>query len=319
MYSQGRRSFAARQLRSRTGGRVTRGKYTVTEVEERTGVPASTLRQWERRYGFPKPERSESGYRLYSEQDLVFILAMKEHIAEGIPASRAAQLVRRNAPFTGRRRTPADLRDDLIEAMSRLDGGPSNLVRSEAFRLHSVDLVVVQVLVGAVSRLGEMWERGEVEATVVSAAATYACGKLLALLEGSVTPGKPGGSVAIACAPDERHELGALVFTLLLRRAGFSSYYLSTAASVADLVVLTRRLAPGVLVLCATTTEVLEALLEKRRPLLSLPSALMCAGPAFRRREWAVRELGGEYLGDTIQSGLVTMRDRIGAMANGVR
>ena len=31
-----------------------------------TGVPAETLRTWERRYGFPAPERSEGGHRLYS-------------------------------------------------------------------------------------------------------------------------------------------------------------------------------------------------------------------------------------------------------------
>ena len=33
------------------------GKYTIAEVEERTGVASATLRQWERRYGFPKPQR----------------------------------------------------------------------------------------------------------------------------------------------------------------------------------------------------------------------------------------------------------------------
>ena len=49
------------------------GKYTVKEVEERTGVPASSLRQWERRYGFPQPQRSESGYRYYSEADVAAI------------------------------------------------------------------------------------------------------------------------------------------------------------------------------------------------------------------------------------------------------
>ena len=71
-----------------------RGKFTVNEVEERTKVPAGTLRQWERRYGFPCPERSDSGYRLYSEDDIRSIETMKHHIADGIPASRAAELVK---------------------------------------------------------------------------------------------------------------------------------------------------------------------------------------------------------------------------------
>ena len=30
-----------------------------------TGIPAETLRTWERRYGFPLPDRKPSGHRLY--------------------------------------------------------------------------------------------------------------------------------------------------------------------------------------------------------------------------------------------------------------
>jgi DNA-binding transcriptional MerR regulator len=39
---------------------------SIGEVAAVTGVPAETLRTWERRYGFPAPERSEGGHRLYS-------------------------------------------------------------------------------------------------------------------------------------------------------------------------------------------------------------------------------------------------------------
>ncbi|MEX2501217.1 MAG: MerR family transcriptional regulator, partial [Trueperaceae bacterium] len=73
---------------------MSRGKFTVHEVEERTDVPAATLRQWERRYGCPKPERSTSGYRLYADVDLRVIETMKRYIDDGVPASRAADLVR---------------------------------------------------------------------------------------------------------------------------------------------------------------------------------------------------------------------------------
>ena len=36
----------------------------------RTGIAAATIRMWEQRYGFPEPERTASGYRMYSEQDV---------------------------------------------------------------------------------------------------------------------------------------------------------------------------------------------------------------------------------------------------------
>ncbi|WP_146009535.1 MerR family transcriptional regulator, partial [Deinococcus planocerae] len=70
----------------------TTAMFTASEVEARVGVPAATLRQWERRYGFPSPARSASGYRLYSPHDLALIEVMQSHLRAGVPAGRAAQL-----------------------------------------------------------------------------------------------------------------------------------------------------------------------------------------------------------------------------------
>ena len=43
---------------------------TIREVAARSGVPAGTLRMWEERYGFPKPERLPSGHRRFSEDQV---------------------------------------------------------------------------------------------------------------------------------------------------------------------------------------------------------------------------------------------------------
>ncbi len=42
---------------------------SIGDVVERTGVEAATLRAWERRHGFPAPERGPSGQRCYREDD----------------------------------------------------------------------------------------------------------------------------------------------------------------------------------------------------------------------------------------------------------
>lgn len=43
---------------------------TIGDLAERTGVATATLRMWESRHGFPRPERLESGHRRYSESDV---------------------------------------------------------------------------------------------------------------------------------------------------------------------------------------------------------------------------------------------------------
>lgn len=45
-------------------------RYPIAAVERETGLSKDTLRMWERRYGFPTPERDAKGERSYSDEDL---------------------------------------------------------------------------------------------------------------------------------------------------------------------------------------------------------------------------------------------------------
>src|SRR4051812_35609801 len=76
-------------------------ELTISEVAVRTGIPASTLRMWEARYGFPDPRRPGGTHRRYSDEDcraLVEVkvarargLSMADAVAAGIETVRAAQ------------------------------------------------------------------------------------------------------------------------------------------------------------------------------------------------------------------------------------
>jgi methylmalonyl-CoA mutase cobalamin-binding subunit len=52
-------------------------------VASETGLDASTLRVWERRYGFPKPVRRDSGHRFYSDTDVVLLQRIVRAIHAG--------------------------------------------------------------------------------------------------------------------------------------------------------------------------------------------------------------------------------------------
>ena len=61
----------------------------IKDVAERTGIAAGTIRMWEQRYGFPAPERTSSGYRRYTEDDvdaLRKVLALR-HRGLSVPAA----------------------------------------------------------------------------------------------------------------------------------------------------------------------------------------------------------------------------------------
>src|ERR1700729_850601 len=64
---------------------------SISEVSRRTGIPVAGLRNWEQRYGVPRPQRSPSGQRRYTEADCDLLTEVLRHRAAGLslPAAMA--------------------------------------------------------------------------------------------------------------------------------------------------------------------------------------------------------------------------------------
>jgi hypothetical protein len=80
---------------------------TLKTVSERTGVPAATLRTWERRYRVLRPRRSANGYRLYEEDDITRILEVINLLRRGVQVSDAMAAVAEPASNPSEARLPS--------------------------------------------------------------------------------------------------------------------------------------------------------------------------------------------------------------------
>ena len=98
---------------------------TMREVCARTGVEAPTLRMWEQRHGFPKPDRLPSGHRRYSERDVELISQVVRDREAGLELKAAierAKLAEEAEPaggaddsiFAGLRRRHPELQPYLL-------------------------------------------------------------------------------------------------------------------------------------------------------------------------------------------------------------
>lgn len=275
---------------------MSRERYTVNEVEARTKVPASTLRQWERRYGFPKPERSASGYRLYRDADISNIERMKRHIAAGLSASRAAELV--CPPLsaeTGVSGSLEGLHRELLGALLEFDEARADRVFSQAHSFHSVEDVLSVLAERTMREVGTMWHEGRIPVTTEHFASAYVQGRLRGLM-GAVPNAAEGAVVIVACAPLETHELGALTLAVLMRRAGFHVVYLGADTPVKDLRDLALTLRPAGVMISASVMPPVEALLEGRAHLVGIAPVLAFGGAAFNGRPELAETLHGTFL-----------------------
>jgi DICT domain-containing protein len=107
-----------------------RNGLAIGELARRTDVPAATLRSWEWRYGFPRPQRLAGGHRRYDVSDIDLIQDVLRMRASGMSLQAAIEhAVSRSAEadpsvFAGLRRrhpelVPQVLRKSTLLALSR--------------------------------------------------------------------------------------------------------------------------------------------------------------------------------------------------------
>ncbi|RAU32516.1 MerR family transcriptional regulator [Enterobacter sp. ECC-175] len=72
--------------------------YSIGEFARLSGITATTLRAWQRRYGLLKPQRTDGGHRLYSENDVQQALKILDWVKKGVPIGQVKSLLERPEP-----------------------------------------------------------------------------------------------------------------------------------------------------------------------------------------------------------------------------
>src|SRR6202012_4046254 len=62
---------------------------SISEVSRRTAIPVAGLRNWEQRYGLPRPQRTPSGQRRYTEADCDLLTEVLRRRESGLSLSAA--------------------------------------------------------------------------------------------------------------------------------------------------------------------------------------------------------------------------------------
>lgn len=139
-------------------------RYRITTVAEMTGIPAPTLRAWERRYGVPAPERTSSSYRLYSEADLRQVRRLRQLVDSGLAPSEAARLLAEPEPEPERpapREPYAEALQRILDALDAFDPSGARREIARASYLGSASAVFDHVLSPAMRSIGQRWRAGD--------------------------------------------------------------------------------------------------------------------------------------------------------------
>jgi len=301
-------------------------KYTIKVVSERTGVRPVTLRAWERRYALLDPNRLNNNYRLYSERDIQIIRWITHRLDDGFSISNA---VREYQALRGERIWPEALPSVLPPERSQLPGHPPDyyarklyeaLIRhdeAEARRLLETvqsmfDLKVIffEIFSPCLYEIGEAWYRGEIRIATEHFASAQIRGILMQLLQAFPVYSQ-APKLLVGCGPEEFHEIASLMLAVLLRREGYQVEYLGADLPVEDLIFYAEDVQPEMIILSVSSELSARPLAKMQSRLDRLPSKprLGFGGRYFNQNPAAVKQIGGIFLGNSVDDAIQNVHD----------
>jgi methanogenic corrinoid protein MtbC1 len=269
----------------------------IGELSRRVGVPVESLRGWERRYGLLSPSRTPGGFRLYGEDDVARVLAMRANLERGLFAAEAARLALAEdvaEPFP----SPVPVADasELAAALDHFDETGAQQALDRLLSTLTLDVVLRDVLLPYLHEVGDRWESGEVTVAQEHFASNVLRGRLAALARG--WDRGVGPRAVLACVEGERHDLPLVAFGLALRGHGWRIGYLGADTPVASLVDAARELSPDAVVVSGTIGGVFDPVATQLRE-VALHAPLHLAGTAANARV-ARRAHGALLAGDVV-------------------
>lgn len=190
-------------------------RYSIRIASRLTGVSPATLRMWERRYGFPRPERTTGGSRLYSESEVEALRLLRRALEHGYrpnevvgkssPELRQLVTVASDAPVVLPQGAPT--LESVLAAVRRDDLSGLRSELRQAAVLLGPKRFLVELAHPLSVRVGELWAAGELEVRHEHLL-TQCLSAQLRVLASTFEERAGAPRVLLSALPGERHELG---------------------------------------------------------------------------------------------------------------
>lgn len=244
-------------------------------------VSPNTLRAWERRFGYPKPQRSPGKHRLYTHGE---VAALRDALQEGLSISSAVS--------RAREAVSAD-ENVLVGALASFELDRADAAMEGALALRSVERSVEEVLLPSLDELAERHGPGSAPWAV---AARWAGDWLHRAQRLTPPPTRPvhilvGDATRDELDPDA---LALLAFTLFCTRAGARVLHLPVSG-VAGLAEVLESFGPTAVVVAGAHVgddDVARWAYRVRAAVGPLPMTLFRRGARERVRTTGARTLG---------------------------
>ncbi|HEY0037994.1 MAG TPA: MerR family transcriptional regulator [Longimicrobium sp.] len=278
--------------------------YRIKRVAHLTGINPATLRAWERRYGLVAPDRTGSGYRLYTDEDVAMLSRIKALVDEGLTIGEAITRVRRGSeplPADGAGPSVREARARMLEALLAFDRRGALEAYDSISNLPPVRRVE-EVLLPLVREVGDLWGCAEIGVAEEHFASALIREKLAGIMEDLDTGTARGPEAVCVGLAGERHEFGLMGICINLATRGWRVLYLGADLPMDEVqrVVQTRRPA----LLCTSVvnqmgTAEFRRLVRELRDMAPPETEIVIGGPGLPDST-AVADVAGVHVAEEL-------------------
>jgi len=226
--------------------------FTIKDLENLSGIKAHTIRVWEQRYSFIKPQRTETNIRYYSNDELKTILNIAllnkygykiSHIDKMPPEEIRTKIVSLSNAQAQQER----IVNELIQYMVDLDIEGFESVLDDYILARGIDKAITQVIFPYMERIGILWLTNHINPAQEHLVTNIIRQKLIVGIEGIHNHIRVEQSVLLFLPEGEHHELGLLYMYYLLKNRGITTLYLGANVPVKDIEFVARLKKPDYL------------------------------------------------------------------------
>ncbi|MDH5361300.1 MAG: MerR family transcriptional regulator [Gammaproteobacteria bacterium] len=280
--------------------------FNIAAVERETGIGKDTLRVWERRYGFPTPERNEREDRLYPEAQVDRLRLIKRLLNIGLRPSKVVglELNELNALLSdapgSEEEYPAELQE-FIRLTKAHQAAELRLAFNRAMLKQGLNAFLSKTVSPLNRLVGEAWLRGDIrvfEEHLYSEQLT----NVLRTAMTSIRDAKGSPRVLLTTLPGEEHSLGLLMAEATLSLSGAHCIMLGVQTPINELVMAVKAHQVDVLALSFSSSmpaALVKSGIEQVRNLLPTNVEIWIGGlGAQKQRSIEDSELVMESLAD---------------------
>jgi DNA-binding transcriptional MerR regulator/methylmalonyl-CoA mutase cobalamin-binding subunit len=193
----------------------------IASVERETGLSKDTLRVWERRYGFPTPERDANGERLYAPVQVRRLAQIKRLMDRGhrpgklMGLDEAALLALDEARSTAMASPDDQQLDAWLHLVKTHDSEALQRAFHREMAKHGMARFVQDIVAPLIARVGEAWSRNELGIFEEHLFSQH-LEKLFRTALANMTPQAGHPRVLLTTLSGEEHTLGLLMVEALL-------------------------------------------------------------------------------------------------------